>query len=68
MSATMMLAKVLDELEIGQSAAECLFDGVSPRRTLVARRGELRPVQGRLPKTPGGAHSFSFLVLSFEFF
>ena len=43
MSAAMKLAKVLDELDIGQSPAECLLMVLPPRRKLVTRRDELRP-------------------------
>ena len=45
-SATMKLAKVLDEFDIGQSPAECLLMVLPSRRKLVTRRDELRPVQG----------------------
>ena len=46
MSATMMLAKLLDELDIGQPTAECLLMALQPRGKLVFRGDELRPVQG----------------------
>ena len=42
----MKLAKVLDELDIGQPPAECLLMVLSSRRKLVTSRDELRPVQG----------------------
>ena len=46
MSATVKLAKVLDELDIGQLPAECLLMVLSSRRKLVTSSDELRPVQG----------------------
>ena len=46
MSATMKLAKVLDELDIGQSPAECLSMVLPPRRKLVTCGDEFRPLLG----------------------
>ena len=44
LSAKVKLAKVLDELDIGQPPAECLLMVLSSRRKLVTSRDELRPV------------------------
>ena len=46
MSATMKLAKVLDELDIGDPPAQCLLMVLPSRRKLVTRRDELLPAQG----------------------
>ena len=45
-STAVKLAKVLDELGIGQPPAECLLMVLSSGRKLVTSRDELRPVQG----------------------
>ena len=47
----MKLVKVLDELDIGQSPAECLLMVLPPRRKLVPRGDELRPCRAE-QKTP----------------
>ena len=47
----MKLVKVFDELEIEQFSCGRPVDGVAPRRRLVTRRGELRPMQDRAEDT-----------------
>ena len=46
MSAMLMLATVLDELDIGQHPAECQLMVLPSRRKLVTQRCKLRPAQG----------------------
>ena len=51
MSATVKLAKEIDELDISQPTAECHLMAWPYKRRLVTRRDELPPVQGE-QKTP----------------